>query len=143
MPRSAYLAWAERQMQPMDDAPSTFVGAAMEALDRLVRRDRPNIAPGYFTVVRAGWLRIGVGSEATRKVLIRVQGPTADPNDDPLLEAKEVTNLEGVGCVEGATDEPAVRIIAGARQLGRLKHDILAAGPRCSSLRRPIARNTG
>ena len=128
MPRSAYLAWAERQMRPMDDAPPTFVGAAMEALDRLVRRDRPDIAPGYFTVVRAGWLRIGVGSEATRKVLIRVQGSTPDPDDDPLLEAKEVTNLEGVDCVDGATD-PAVRIIAGARQLGRLKHDILAGGP--------------
>ena len=98
----------------------------MEALDRLVRRDRPDIAPGYFTVVRAGWLRMGVGSAATRKVLIRVQGPTPDPNDDQLLEAKEVANLEGVDCVEGPTTDPAVRVIAGARQLGRLKHDILA-----------------
>jgi len=62
-------------------------------------------------------------------VLIRVHGPTADPNDDQLLEAKEVANLEGVDCVEGPTAEPAVRVIEGARQLGRLKHDILAVGP--------------
>ena len=49
---------------------------------------------------------MGVGSAATRKVLIRVQGPTADPDDDELLEAKEVTNLEGVDCVEGRRPDP-------------------------------------
>jgi hypothetical protein len=127
--RPAYLAWGERQMQPMDDARMKLVLAGMEDLDRLVRRDHPNLARGYFTVTSAGWLRVGVGSAATRKVLVRVQGPTADPDDDVLLEAKEVTTLDGVRCLEGPTNPLAVRVIAGTRQLGRLKHDILAVGP--------------
>ena len=80
-------------------------------------------------MVRAGWLHLGVGSAAIRKVLIRVQGPTAAPEDDEVLEVKEVTNLEGVGCVEGRATPPGVRIIDGSRQLGRLKHEILAVGP--------------
>jgi hypothetical protein len=127
--RAAYLAWGEGQMQPMDESRLKSVGVAMELLGRLVRRDRPDIPPGYFTVARAGWLRMGVGSAATGKVLIRVQGPTVDSNDDELLEAKEVANLEGVDCVEGAASRSALRVIDGARQLGRLKHNILAVGP--------------
>jgi hypothetical protein len=79
--------------------------------------------------VRAGWVHLGIGSAGIRKVLIRVQGPTTDPDDDVLLEGKEVTNLEGVRCLEGRTTPPAIRVIDGALQLGRLKHDILAVGP--------------
>ena len=127
--RADYLARGESQMQPMDEARSKAVVAGMESLERLVRAEGLNLAPGYFTVQRAGWLRIGVGSAAILKVLIRVQGPTTNPDDDMLLEAKEVTNLEGVRCVEGPTTPPAIRVISGTRQLGRLKHDILAVGP--------------
>jgi len=127
--RAEYLAWGERKMQAMEAEKFKLIVAAMKDLDRLVRRQRPQIAPQYFAVVRAGWLRMGVGSSAVRKVLIRVQGPTTDPDDDVLLEAKEVATLEGVGCLEGPTGPPAVRVVDGARQLGRFKHDILAVGP--------------
>jgi Uncharacterized protein conserved in bacteria (DUF2252) len=127
--RAAYLALGERQMQPMDEARLKLLVAGMEDLDRLVRRERPNLAPGYFAVTRAGWLRMGVGSAATRKVLVRAEGPTTDPDDDVLLEAKEAANLEGVSCLEHPTTPPGVRVIDGTRQLGRLKHDILAVGP--------------
>jgi hypothetical protein len=127
--RADYLAWGEQQMQPMDEATSKSVSAAMSVLDALVRRERPHLAPAYFTVARSGWLRLGVGSAVTRKVLIRIQGPTADPNDDELLEAKEVTNLDGVRCLDRTAGVPAGRVIDGTRQLGRIKHDILAVGP--------------
>jgi hypothetical protein len=127
--RAAYLAWGEAQMQPMAEPKSKLVVEGMEALERFVRRERPDLAPGYMTVARAGWLRMGVGSGVVRKVLIRVQGPTTDPKDDVLLEAKELTNLDGVRCLQGPTTPRAIRIVDGTRQLGRLKHDILAVGP--------------
>jgi hypothetical protein len=101
----------------------------MQAFEGLVRSERPDLPPGFFTVVRAGWLRLGVGSAALRKVLIRVQGRTPAPSDDELVEAKEVSNLEGVRCLAVPATPPAVRVIDGAMQLGRLKHDILAVGP--------------
>jgi len=129
MSRAAFLAWGERQMKPMDAAASRMLVTGMEALERLVRAERPDIPAGYFAVKRAGWLRIGVGSSKVRKVLIRIQGRTADAADDELLEAKETTNLAGVSCLAGPTTPPALRVIDGTRQLSRVKHDILAIGP--------------
>jgi hypothetical protein len=113
----------------MEEASSRAVAKGMEDLDRLARLERSDLAPGYFAVIRAGWLRIGVGSATTRKVLIRVQGPTTDPGDDVLLEGKEAANLDGLACLEDSGTPQATRVIAGTRQLGRLKHDILAIGP--------------
>ena len=129
MTRGAYLSWGESQMQPMDDARSKAIVTGLEALEQEVRTGRPDLVPGYFAVKRAGWLRTGVGSATIMKVLIRVQGPTPDPDDDVLLEGKETVNLDGVGCLETPPTQPAIRVIAGTRQLGRLKHDILAVGP--------------
>jgi hypothetical protein len=127
--RAAYLSWGESQMQPMDGARSKTMIAGMEAFERLVRGERPDLAPGYFAVKRVGWLRMGVGSASSMKVLFRVQGPSADPDDDVLLEGKETVSLDGVGCLEAPSTPPSIRVIDGARQLGRLKHDILAVGP--------------
>ena len=127
--RAAYLAWGEQQMQPMADDTVKSVVDGMVAFERFVRSERPDIAAGYFAVTRAGWLRLGVGSAAARKVLIRVQGPTTDPEDDELMEAKEVANLNGVGCLESSSTPQALRVVDGTRQLGRLKHNILAVGP--------------
>jgi uncharacterized protein DUF2252 len=127
--RAAFLSWGEGLMQPMEEAKWKSVVSGMEKFERFARRERPELAQGYFTVKRAGWLRMGVGSAVTTKILIQVQGPTTDAEDDELLEAKEVTNLEGIRCLEGPTTPPALRIVDGTRQLGRLKHNILAVGP--------------
>jgi hypothetical protein len=127
--RAAYLAWGEKQMRPMDETRLKAVDTGMAALDRKVRKERPNLAPEYFAVIRAGWLRIGVGSAAARKVLIRVQGPTASPDDDQLIEAKEVANLDGLSCLEDSATAQAARVVRGGLQLGRLKHDVFAVGP--------------
>jgi hypothetical protein len=126
---AAYLAWGDKKMEPLPESTWKSVISGMETFERFVRRERSDLPPGYFAVKRAGWLHMGVGSFTTKKVLIRVEGPTTDPNDDILLEAKEVVNLDGVRCLEGPTTPPALRIIDGVRQLSRLKHDILAVGP--------------
>jgi uncharacterized protein (DUF2252 family) len=127
--RAAFLAWGEELMQPMEEGISKSVIGGMASFERFVRSQRSDLASGYFDVKRAGWLRIGIGSAATRKILIRVQGPTPADDDDELLEGKEVTNLEGVRCLAGQTTPRALRVVHGAQQLGRLKHNILAMGP--------------
>jgi hypothetical protein len=129
MTRAAYLTWGESLMQPMDEAMSRSVAQGMEDFERFVRPERPELAPGYFAVVRTGWLRTGVGSAATRKALVRVQGATTARADDVLIEVKEVANLGGLSCLEDSATPPASRVINGTRQIGRLKHDILAVGP--------------
>ena len=126
--RAAHLAWGEQRMQPMEPSTLKTVVSALEVLERQVHAERPDLASGFFGLVRAGWLRLGIGSAPRRKVLMRVQGPTADPGDDMLIEAKEVSNLGGVSCLDDSTRPHAIRVIQGTRQLGRLKHEILAMG---------------
>ena len=58
-----------------------------------------------------------------------MRGPSDDPGDDDVIEAKALRALKGLDCLEPPKSRPAFRIIVGSHQLGRLKHNILAAGP--------------
>jgi hypothetical protein len=124
----AFLASAEARMKPLTELRLKGTIASMEAFSQLVRRDRPNLPDGYFHVIRAGALELGIGSAATPKVLIRVAGPSNDPADDVLLEAKAVRS-RAAGCLEQPDSVPTFRIVQGDRQVGRLKHELLVAGP--------------
>ena len=126
---AAFYAWAEQQMRPMEDASMKTLVAGTEKFARFMHVQRPELAPGFFLISRAGWLQIGVGSALARKMLIRVQGPSPDPDDDEFLEVKEITSLDGLLCLEDPPPRPALRVIAGTTQLGRLKHHIVAVGP--------------
>ena len=127
--RAAFLASGEIRMKPLADVTMKAVVAAIEAFARVVLRERPDLTPEYFRVVRAGWLQSGVGSAVSPKIMVRVQGPSDDPTDDELLELKKIEDLLGLGCLKTPTVQPTLRIIDGSKQLGRLKYGILAAGP--------------
>jgi uncharacterized protein DUF2252 len=127
--RASFLAWGEARMEPMDSETSATVVKGMAAFERFIRTERADLQPGFFTVVRSGWLRIGVGSAVLRKILVRVQGLTPAAGDDVLIEAKEAADLDGLACLDKTNAPPAIRVIDAVRQLGRLKHDILAVGP--------------
>ena len=94
-----------------------------------VARERPDLGPRYFRVVRAGSVQSGIGSAVMPKIMVRVQGPSDDPADDELLESKKIGDLGGLHCIKAPTMQPTLRIIDGSKQLGRLKHSIIAAGP--------------
>ena len=128
--RPEFLDWGETLMEPMADGPMTAVVGGMEAIARVVFAGRPDRPPGYFTVLAAGWLRMGVGSAPAPKILVRIQGPSTSPDDDELVEAKQVQSLEGLRCLQlPESSQVAHRVIFGALQLGRLRHNILVAGP--------------
>ena len=127
--RAAFLASNDSRMQPLAEAAMKAVIVAVEAFGRVVLRERPDLVPEYFRVVRAGSVQGGVGSAATPKIIVRVQGPSENPADDELLELKKIGDLGGLRCLETPALQPTLRIIDGSKQLGRLKHSILAAGP--------------
>jgi Uncharacterized protein conserved in bacteria (DUF2252) len=131
VPRSrvAFLAWGEKQMEPMTEAELTAVVAGLHQFSELVRKERPELSPSFFQLVRAGWLHTGVGSAGVHKILLRVEGPSVSPSDDLLLEVKELRDLKELSCIEMPSGPPTLRILFGARQLGRLHHQVLAAGP--------------
>lgn len=127
--RTKFIAWAESKMQPLPDGAVNAVVAAIEAFARAVLRERPDLTPEYFRVVRAGSVKTGVGSATSPKIMVRVQGPSQDPFDDEILELKKVEELGGLRCLKTPAVQPTLRIIDGSKQLGRLKHNIMAAGP--------------
>jgi Uncharacterized protein conserved in bacteria (DUF2252) len=130
--RVAFLAWGEAMMEPMTDPSMKAVVSGMEVFARFVLNERPGLSPEYFRVSKAGWLHMGVGSAIDKKILIRVQGPSPAPEDDELLEVKELRDLGGLSCLEdpsATSSPPTFRVIAGAQQLGRFHHNILASGP--------------
>jgi hypothetical protein len=128
--REAFLASAEAKMKPMTEVRMKGTLASIEAISQWLRVDRPDLdlSDGFFQVVRAGALELGIGSAATPKVLIRLEGPSTDPADDVLLEAKAVRSRAAT-CLEQPASAPTFRIVQGSQQVGRLKHALLVAGP--------------
>ncbi len=126
--RAAFLAWGETKMEPMVGGSMKAVLAGMEAFAKVISQSRPELPADYFRVIRAGWLRIGVGSVVVPKILARIQGFTSQSDDDELLEGKALRHLAGL-CLEETPTSPTLRVIVGTQQIGRLKHNILAAGP--------------
>ena len=127
--RAALLAWGESKMQPLEDTAMKAVVAGIEAVARIVLRERPDLTPEYFRVIRAGSVKSGVGSAVLPKIMVRVRGPSDDPTDDQVLESKKIGDLSGLSCLKTPAVQPTLRIIDGSKQLGRLKHGIMAAGP--------------
>jgi hypothetical protein len=125
----AFLAWADTRMEPLSEPVKRGVTTAMSVFAGIVQQGRPDLPDDYFRITRAGWLRMGIGSATAKKVLIRVDGPSLNPEDDVVLEAKAIRALADVRCLETPRSRPTFRVIAGNQQLGRLKHDILVAGP--------------
>jgi hypothetical protein len=106
-------------MQPTDAARLKLVDQGMEVLDRVVRREHPNLSSAYFTVKRAGWLRIGVGSAVKRKVLAFDSGFQ--------LGAGKVASVRGQALSSNVRPESRLRketaslveeLLAGWRELG-------------------------
>jgi uncharacterized protein (DUF2252 family) len=127
--RASLLVSGDKKMQPLTDAQMKAVVAAVQAFAQAIVRERSELAPEYFRIERAGWRQSGIGSGVTPKIMVRVQGPSIDPADDELLELKKIDDLSRLECLTIPTVQPTLRIIDGHKQLGRLKHGIMAAAP--------------
>jgi hypothetical protein len=128
--REQLLAWGESLMETPTPLEADNAARSAALLETFVRALHPEVPAGYFGLKRVGWLHMGVGSALARKVLARVEGPSPSPGDDVLLEAKELSRLEGVPCLQVPVSGEAFRVIAAAGQVGRIRHEILVVVPR-------------
>jgi uncharacterized protein (DUF2252 family) len=128
--REQFLAWGDSLMQELTTEQRERARASLELIETFVRELHPEIPAGYFGLKHIGLLRMGVGSALTRKLLARIEGPSPAPEDDVLLEAKELSQLEGVPCVQVPISGEAFRVIAAASQIGRIRHPVLLVAPR-------------
>jgi uncharacterized protein (DUF2252 family) len=125
----AFLAWAESLMQPQSPAERARFDAAWRTLETYAAKYDPVFTPAFLTPKKVGWLRLGVGSALQRKVLIRVEGPSAAPGDDVIVEAKEVMTLGDDSCLSVPRNAEVFRVVEGVQQIGRIEHRLLVALP--------------
>jgi hypothetical protein len=127
--RAEFLRWAESLMRPLEEVDERQIEAGYRRLVELIRRQRPDLPSFYLEPREAGWLKMGVGSALTPKLLFRCEGPTRAPEDDVLLEARELSDLSAVSCIDPSQSEEAARIIEGYGRMGRISHDIVVVMP--------------
>lgn len=112
--RRPLLAWADSLMDP-EGLPSTPVQELIGPFAEAILRQHPELPSTYFEVKKAGRHRLGVGSALDEKYLIRVEGPTAAPEDDVLVEIKEVRDLSAIPCIERRPSDPGPILNAQSR----------------------------
>jgi hypothetical protein len=131
---AAFLEWAESIMLPVS---AQLVEEARQSLELVVPRMaaiRPGFTREQFAIKKIGTIRLGIGSLLTVKLLMRVEGPSAAAGDDLILESKELSDLTGVSCLYVPSVGESVRVIDGAEQIGRLRHDVLSVVPKPASV---------
>ncbi len=115
--RESYLKWVEKVMEPIGAEEHQAIWDAMKPYVEIMIAENPQLNENYFTVVKIGYLRMGIGSALDIKYLVRVQGPSADPNDDVILECKQVRDLSGIECVVTGQRIDPFRILIGQARI--------------------------
>lgn len=111
--RQDSLARAESLMIPLPpekSPPSAILLRASELLAEAAHRP-----VSFFRIKKTGTLRIGIGSAADERYLLRIEGSTSRDQDDVMLELKEVRRLPELTCIHA---EPGgTRIMVGQANL--------------------------
>jgi hypothetical protein len=131
-----FLAWADSLMRPESESTVARVRPSLALIAALVASIRPDLPADYLKVKKIGQLEMGIGSRLSRKLLLRVEGLSAADEDDVILEAKEASDLSGVYCLEPSRPGEELRVVTGAQQIGRLRHEVLLSVPPLPALRR-------
>jgi hypothetical protein len=79
---------------------STRLLAGFDVYRQAMLVEYPDLPETFFDGKRGGRLSLGVGSALDEKYLIRIEGPTDVPQDDLILEIKEVRDLSGADCLD-------------------------------------------
>ena len=124
-----FLAWADTLMQPVAPGEVAQLDRSWTGVEAFVVRADPQFTPAFLSRKKAGWLRMGIGSALTRKLLIHVEGPSPVPDDDLVIEAKEMVAFEGGSCVSIPRSSEPFRVVEGLRQMGRFDQRLVVAMP--------------
>lgn len=99
--RRTSLARAESLMTALPEEkvpPSPILERASQLLGEAARR-----SPSFFRIKKLGSLKMGIGSAADERYLLRIEGPSSREDDDVMLELKEVRQLPQLPCLRAET----------------------------------------
>lgn len=122
--REKYFEWVESIVDPVPTAEADGLAAALtDYVDLMI--EHHELEPGYFEITDLGYLRLGIGSALDRKYLVRVRGPTADPQDDIVLELKQVRDLGDIECISVGRGTEPLRILIGQSRIAYQPYSLL------------------
>ena len=113
--RMSYLNWVDSISAAMMTETKAPIRSALRPYVETMRTENPDLRPGFFDVVDIRRLQMGIGSALDDKFLVRIAGGTSQPEDDVILELKEVRDLSGIPCLQTSTQDPFRILVAQSR----------------------------
>lgn len=127
--RREFLDWATSLMRPLDAEQEREIRSGHERYVGLMLDRHPSMSPAFFAIKAIGRHEFGVGSSRTNKVLGRIEGPSGSPDDDVILEGKELRDLSAIDCVYAPRGD-ALRVVLTQMRMGARRDPYLAVIPR-------------
>ena len=118
--RARFLDRALAVSEPIDEDLRQRLRAAYAGYATDMAAENPELSPGYFEPAWFRRLRLGYGSALDPKFLIRIRGPSDDPADDGILEAKQVRDLSQVSCLRRRSSADVFRILVAQARLAEI-----------------------
>lgn len=115
--RAAYFEWIESITDPMPQEEQDELSEALQPYIGTMIAEKPDLTPDFFAVVKMGYLRLGIGSALDLKYLVRLRGETDDPEDDLVLEIKEVRDISGIDCIGRTQKTDPFRVLLGQARI--------------------------
>ncbi|MEJ7597042.1 MAG: DUF2252 family protein [Kofleriaceae bacterium] len=97
--RARWLAWVDTRMIPLEPGVERSIRLRWAAFADESLELHPERPRSTYDVIRVGSLSMGVGSALEHKVLLRVAGPSSEPADDLVIEARDTAVPHARGCV--------------------------------------------
>lgn len=115
--RTEFLAWVDDIMVELEpDVRRRFDLAVRDYLEAM-REQHADLGPDFFNIKKVGTHPLGIGSALDLKFVARIEGPTAAPLDDVILEAKEVRDLSGISCISHSQNLDPFRVLVGQARI--------------------------
>ena len=128
--RSAFLNWAESRMVPPKEPRKSEAEQGYARYVQLMLRLDEERDEAFFALKRWGILEgQGIGSASAMRLLARIEGPSPAPEDDVILEAKEIGDMSSVPCVDARRGN-ALRVVAASVRFQTQADPFLAIIPR-------------
>lgn len=123
--REKYFEWVDSIVDPVPAAEARSLEGALTTYVDLMLEQHPELQPSFFDIEDLGYLRLGIGSALDRKYLVRVRAATDDPEDDVVLELKQVRDLQAIDCISVGRGTEPLRILIGQSRIAYQPYSLL------------------
>jgi hypothetical protein len=106
-----YFAWVMSVMDSVPVETATAIGSSLQPYVRAMLAQDTSLSPDYFRIQKLGGSHMGIGSSRATKYVVRVRGSTDSPDDDDVLELKEIGDRAGIACISPSTVPPPEQLI--------------------------------